>query len=562
MIEMQFRLELIGPFRLLAPDGRRVDIKSRKSCATLAILGLSRGNEVSREYLATLLWGDRGPEQAKGSLRQELSSINKTLNIYGESPVLADRRSVYFKDRAISIDLLDDAEHLCGELLEGFDLRDSDMFEDWLREARRSFTEGSLAEFLRVPNTMRRRDNGVNDATRHDEHTISQITRGVSAGQRNRNRQHQYDKTILSIAPPNVQLEDYELKAVIDEVIDNCINEIQSIFSVNVMDFRGGDYLSGLPLEDSWCCLQAFARRVPEGVTFGFHIKRTGIVVASLKMTVDFDQHLQRRTVCAKATEAVVAKLRDTLRFADTSKSEEYHINQIRSLVFDGLFIPGSVSLEHMKDLLAPVLGADPSGIDFALSNCVHMLEFGERETGNAPFGGELVSEYFRRSIELDPVNGLIQCVAGHVNSLWLGNHSASLEHSKRSIEFLTASPICWTFHALALMRAGYFDEAKKACSRARLLGSGGRYSGFIEAIYTISLVLTGDFEAAKLHGDMAVILNPKFKATYKYLFAAYVQSGDFEVAADLANVIRDFDNSFYGNWRERRRLTYQQCLC
>ena len=46
-----FELELLGPFRLLAPGGRRVDVSSRKGQALVAMLASSAGGERTRSWL-------------------------------------------------------------------------------------------------------------------------------------------------------------------------------------------------------------------------------------------------------------------------------------------------------------------------------------------------------------------------------------------------------------------------------------------------------------------------------------------------------------------------------
>ena len=66
------RLKLLGGFKATLESGDELTIKGRKTQGLLAILALSAGQAVTRDKLANLLWGDRGDEQARGSLRQAL----------------------------------------------------------------------------------------------------------------------------------------------------------------------------------------------------------------------------------------------------------------------------------------------------------------------------------------------------------------------------------------------------------------------------------------------------------------------------------------------------------
>jgi len=67
-------LSLLGPVRLVGKAGEDLTPKARKTRAMLAIVALSR-SPVSRAKLTELLWGDRGEEQAKASLRQALYEL-------------------------------------------------------------------------------------------------------------------------------------------------------------------------------------------------------------------------------------------------------------------------------------------------------------------------------------------------------------------------------------------------------------------------------------------------------------------------------------------------------
>ena len=74
------RLELLGDLLIRSGDGSLVMIGAKKSQALLAYLAIKPGQHVSREKLAGLLWSSTGPDQARQSLRQTLSSVRKDLS--------------------------------------------------------------------------------------------------------------------------------------------------------------------------------------------------------------------------------------------------------------------------------------------------------------------------------------------------------------------------------------------------------------------------------------------------------------------------------------------------
>ena len=67
-------LTLLGTLRLVGKAGDDWTPKPRKTRALLAIIALAKGS-VSRSRLTDLLWGDRGEDQAKASLRQALYEL-------------------------------------------------------------------------------------------------------------------------------------------------------------------------------------------------------------------------------------------------------------------------------------------------------------------------------------------------------------------------------------------------------------------------------------------------------------------------------------------------------
>src|SRR5438552_4099784 len=74
------RLELLGDLQIRAAGGPLVAVGARKSQALLAYLGVKPSLRISREKLAVLLWSSTGPDQARQSLRQTLSTLRKELS--------------------------------------------------------------------------------------------------------------------------------------------------------------------------------------------------------------------------------------------------------------------------------------------------------------------------------------------------------------------------------------------------------------------------------------------------------------------------------------------------
>jgi TolB-like protein/DNA-binding SARP family transcriptional activator len=134
-------LRLLGGLEVKSAEGRDVTPPGRKMRALFACLALPPRSAWSREQLIDLLWGDRDEEQARGSLREALVKLRRSL---GEpSPLQAGRETVALDPAVISIDAVEfarlvkagelerAADLYRGELLEGLSLPDAG-FRDWL----------------------------------------------------------------------------------------------------------------------------------------------------------------------------------------------------------------------------------------------------------------------------------------------------------------------------------------------------------------------------------------------------------------------------------------------
>ena len=100
------RLELLGDLLIRSADGSLVTVGAKKSQALLAYLAMKPAQHVSRERLAGLLWSSSGPDQARQSLRQTLSTIRKELlQVAPKQKILIEDGDLLSLDRSVSCDV-------------------------------------------------------------------------------------------------------------------------------------------------------------------------------------------------------------------------------------------------------------------------------------------------------------------------------------------------------------------------------------------------------------------------------------------------------------------------
>ena len=96
-------VRLLGPLSL-AIDGHELHQLPRKADALLALLALQPGRPITRETLADFLWTDRGPEQARHSLRQTLLVLRRSM---GDDLILAEGNSLVIAPGTLAVDAIE-----------------------------------------------------------------------------------------------------------------------------------------------------------------------------------------------------------------------------------------------------------------------------------------------------------------------------------------------------------------------------------------------------------------------------------------------------------------------
>jgi DNA-binding SARP family transcriptional activator len=142
------QLDLLGDLQMRSTSGSLVPISAKKSQALMAFLGVKPSQRVSREKIATLLWSSTGPDQARQSLRQTLSTLRKELTQlspdekilieesdllgFDESLVECDVSSFESLVAAGTEEALTKASHLYrGDFLDGFQINE-ERFDQWV----------------------------------------------------------------------------------------------------------------------------------------------------------------------------------------------------------------------------------------------------------------------------------------------------------------------------------------------------------------------------------------------------------------------------------------------
>ncbi len=180
------RLELLGDFRMVAGGGL-ITVSAKKAQALLAYLAVKPAQLVSRDKIASLLWGSFGPEQARQSLRQMLSTLRRELKaISGEDPVLVEENDFLTLDAEhVTCDVVEfesgvssgseeslkhAIEIYAGDFLEGFEL-DEDRYDQWVLGERDRLHRMALRAHNQLLDLLGRRE-AIDEAIATAQHSL------------------------------------------------------------------------------------------------------------------------------------------------------------------------------------------------------------------------------------------------------------------------------------------------------------------------------------------------------------------------------------------------------
>jgi DNA-binding SARP family transcriptional activator len=175
----QLRLQLLGDYQIHDDSDSLVTLSAKKSQALLAYLAVKPAQRVSRDKMANLLWSSTGPEQARQSLRQLLSTLRKELStISPDQKILIEESDFLGVDGAIVIADVAEFEVLLatgtedalaravtlyrGEFLDGFSITE-ERFDQWVLGERDRLRRSALRAHTYLIDLQSKRD-AVDDA--------------------------------------------------------------------------------------------------------------------------------------------------------------------------------------------------------------------------------------------------------------------------------------------------------------------------------------------------------------------------------------------------------------
>ncbi|TNF21657.1 MAG: hypothetical protein EP318_06815 [Rhodobacteraceae bacterium] len=179
----RFKVQYFGTFTMVAPDGRDVTPRGSKARGLLALVCEAGNMRRGRRWLESMLWSDRSPAQARGSLRQTLTELRQALG--SARSVLSTNRLEVWLDPALVDTDLDPRSGLRAPdraLLEGLDVRDP-AFDGWKQALETRLAETGAALPAAPPETGAPHKLTIRAALSQAGSAIERITSQIVADQ-------------------------------------------------------------------------------------------------------------------------------------------------------------------------------------------------------------------------------------------------------------------------------------------------------------------------------------------------------------------------------------------
>ena len=145
MDEERITITLSGTFQLKLNDELDITPRGKRSRAIIALLLLSSNRIRPRKWIQDKLWSNKKSEQGAASLRQELSALKKHFALFDLVLFYSDRDIVRLTLKPENISIYNNPEaYEDYEFLGGVEIPDPE-FEDWIRDCRMSYFNGSLS---------------------------------------------------------------------------------------------------------------------------------------------------------------------------------------------------------------------------------------------------------------------------------------------------------------------------------------------------------------------------------------------------------------------------------
>lgn len=515
VIGLQYRLNVWGPFNLMAADGRSIRPPVRKCCALLAILALSDDHRQSRKWLQSCLWSESDDTQASGSLRQELARLKRLLG----DAVQSDRLDIWLDAAQFSFDHLSGANiPVNAELLQGMDINDEG-FEDWIRMQRQSYANRQT-EVETDPNPVIETHRG----TRRSRCAVIFDCRSEGGAEAN-------VAALLFSELLNQKLNRYELFICLGHECtgramppaESCPNGVTSVIRITTFASADEVYLGvsidkGVAGPRCGCrsvILPRSMSRLHDSVEISRLANQTADAMIDKAIAGDFPRGgaVEAMILTSEARRLIFRLDRASLAQADRLLARAYELDPRGQVIGWRAYLRNTAHFQHRTDVM-----------------------FDQRFASD-----DLALEALRQA----PNDALVQAFSAQLEYINQGNLVEPMIMAERAVELDRSDPMPRALLSNALAVNGHTDEAYQVARQAIALTRGGPQEFYFHHFACMAATAAGDYETALRHARTSVSYSPDFVSPRRYEVVLAMRLGDREGTARAIAAMRRNEPDF-----------------
>ncbi len=486
----QMYAQLIGPFRLLDDQDVIRTPHGAKARALVAALALSPANRRPRRWIEALLWSDRAPEQASGSLRQALMDIRLALGP-SAGALHADRETVGLLSLRTDVGENPDAARRALEAgrepLEGVSVRDP-AFLRWLAEQRERLQGRPLLPAV---------------TAEHAQRAIPLLVHREDAG----TGAARFAATVLAEG--------------IGKLVSDCA--LVEAFSGGLAASRLGPKDQGLSLKV--CSAQREGRihlsASLESLRSGqiFWSRQTGAAGGALDEVME---HVIPGMIYDAADAVMAAMPKLVVNDPTPIRAEGLIARAVRAL-----FTFEAAQLRLADDLLREAAAIAPSARCLAWRGIARQFMVTERTESDRARLRDEAGMFSRRAIEGAPTNSLVLSLMSTLAIMLQDDVPAGIALATHAISLNPQNAFAYVAQAGSLMRQGRPDEAYSAADKGAKLAARSGFLHWWDMHKGLAATQMGEYATAISCFEAARARAPSFRAPLRQLVVLYRQSGE-----------------------------------
>lgn len=497
-------IKLNGCFRIETADGKAVALRSSKGQALVALLATSRNGERSRSWLQAKLWSDRSPDQASGSLRQEVAQVRKILATAGIG-LVSDRHRI-----ALDLDSVAIQSDGPNEFLEGLDVRDSE-FDLWLvTERMRRDTDNQHA-----PDGQRSRD------------PVGPVPEPPQ------------DWTISITSPVGSTGIVRWFEGLVSDVVARMLREIfcatitlgpvaQTKCRLSVIEVQ-----CFAPTPDSVELRMTLNHPTPQRQIWSGH---HAFVLQGARITEQVED--------LDLFDALINAFDDMLAPRQGGRPQD-DPDQLCRLAVRNMFSMQKQKLVEADEMLKRAFDLNPRGIYLAWRAQIKTIQKVERHGDDPAALKEEGWQLGARALELEPNNSMVLSALSNTFGQLLSEHGKSRLLAERSVRLNPANPMAWWALSSSSVYTGQPAKAYDCAARGQRLSVMSPYRfWWYNQRFGASLVL-GRIEEAMHFCEAAHLENPVFRPPLRYLIGMYAHQERFDEAVAVVDRLKRMEPEF-----------------